>query len=258
MNIGLNLFSIRNLIQTEEDFLSTACKLKEMGYSYMQYSGAPFEADRIARVVERSGMPVYLTHVSMDRIIGDTEKLMEEHARFGCKNIGLGMMPLHILANEDNYKKKVEELNKAAEIMQRNGCKLFYHHHHYEFAKMANGDTYFAYMLKNAKLLNFTIDTYWLQYGGVDILSTLEKVKGRADCVHLKDYQIEKKKDGENINFIPRFAPIGLGNIDFKSVVEKMKEIGSEYYFVEQDDAAEYPDTLGEVEKSIKYIIKEL
>ena len=32
--IGLNLYSVRNLIQTEEDFLKTAKILKEMGYSF--------------------------------------------------------------------------------------------------------------------------------------------------------------------------------------------------------------------------------
>ena len=35
MKAGLNLFSIRNLLQTEQDFLATAIKLKEMGYSYL-------------------------------------------------------------------------------------------------------------------------------------------------------------------------------------------------------------------------------
>ena len=50
MKFGLNLFSIRNLIATEEEFLKTAKKLKEMGYSYMQFSGAPYDAEKIKRV----------------------------------------------------------------------------------------------------------------------------------------------------------------------------------------------------------------
>ena len=104
MKVGLNLFSIRNLIKTEEDFLDTAKKLSEMGYAYLQYSGAPFEPERIARVSKATGLPVYLTHVPMDRIISDTEKLMDEHELFGCKNIGLGMMPLEITVNDDGVR----------------------------------------------------------------------------------------------------------------------------------------------------------
>ena len=45
--LGLNMFSIRNYLDTEEHFLEAAKKLKEMGYSYMQFSGAPFEPKMI-------------------------------------------------------------------------------------------------------------------------------------------------------------------------------------------------------------------
>ena len=72
MNIGLNLYSIRNLIQTETDFLQTIKALKKMGYTYMQYSGAPYDPQMLKRVSLETEMPIVLTHVPMDRIIGDT------------------------------------------------------------------------------------------------------------------------------------------------------------------------------------------
>ena len=99
MNAGLNLFSIRTLIDTEEHFLETAKKLKEMGYSYLQFSGAEFDADRIKRVSEATGLPIVLTHVPMDRILNDTAALMEDHAKFGCHNIGLGVTPSQMRSN---------------------------------------------------------------------------------------------------------------------------------------------------------------
>ena len=111
MKAGINLYSIRSLIQTEAELVSSLHKLRAAGYSYVQYSGAEFDAERIARAGEESGMAVYLTHVPMERIIRDTEKLMEEHARFGCKNIGLGMMPLKIFADEKESKKTKQLLH---------------------------------------------------------------------------------------------------------------------------------------------------
>lgn len=251
---GLNLFTLRNFISTEEAFLATAKRLKEMGYTYLQYSGAPFDADRIKRVSEESGMPVYLTHVPMDRILNDTEALVEEHARFGCKNIGLGAMPLDIIKDEALCKKTVEELNRAGEIMKKNGANFFYHHHHFEFYKH-NGETVFDYMIKNAPAINFTVDTYWLQYGGVSVADFIEKLKGRIECVHLKDYKIDYTAEG---GFAPRFCPVGEGNIDFVLALKKAKESGARYFFVEQDNAPDFPDPFGEVERSIKYIKKEL
>ena len=251
MKAGLNLYSIRNLIATEEEFLSTAKRLKEMGYSYIQYSGAPFDAERIKRVSEEVGLPVCLTHVPYDRIINDTDTLMDEHDKFGCKYIGLGAMPFDKFADEKLFKEAVGRLNQASERMQKRGFKFFYHHHHFEFIKF-DGETAFEYMIENAPHINFTVDTYWLQYGGADILATLEKLKGRIACVHLKDYKIEFDK--EKNEFKPNFAPLGEGTLDFEKIIAKMQTLGVEYYLVEQDNAALLPDTLEQVEKSIKYL----
>jgi hypothetical protein len=43
MEAGVNIHSVRNLIQTGEGLIETAKKIKEMGYSYMQYFGAPYD-----------------------------------------------------------------------------------------------------------------------------------------------------------------------------------------------------------------------
>lgn len=253
MEAGLNLYSIRNLIKTEEDFLDTAKKLKEMGYTYIQYSGGPYDPEMIKRVSEASGLPVVLTHVPMDRIINDTDKLMEEHAMFGCKNIGLGAMPVDVIVDEAKCKETIAKLNEAGKRMQEKGFKFFYHNHHIEFYKH-NGQTVFDYMLENAPYINFTADTYWLQFGGVNVIEYLEKLKGRIECVHLKDYGIFKKDNW----FEPKFTSVGDGTIDFKKIVPKLKEWGVKYFLVEQDNAADLPDTLAPIGRSINYIKTEL
>ena len=253
MNAGLNLYSIRNFLDTEENFLSAMLKLKEMGYSYIQFSGAAFDAERITRVSEASGLPVVLTHVPMDRILNDTDALMAEHARFGCKNIGLGMMPKEALADENKCRETIAALEKAAAYMAEKGFKLFYHHHHFEFMRCSDGRTIFDMLVEDAPHVNFTLDTYWLQYGGVDILSTIARVKGRISCVHLKDYHIVAKL-GEKISFEPTFAPCGDGTIDFPRVVEAAREAGAEYFLVEQDNAAKMEDPMEQVCRSITYL----
>lgn len=252
-SVGLNLYSIRNLIATEEDFLATAHKLREMGYDYMQFSGAEYDPARIKRVIEASGLPVYLTHMPIDRILNDTDALMAEHESFGCRNIGLGAMPRAVLVDEEKFKETVAALDAVAAKMAEKGFAFFYHHHHFEFMKR-NGETLFDYIVKNAPHVNFTVDTYWLQYAGVDILATLDKLKGRIGCTHLKDYAIEYVETEDKKEFKPIFAPVGNGNIDFAPVIAKMRENGAKYYFVEQDNASKLPDPLFEVEQSVRYI----
>ena len=68
-DVGLNLFSLRTLLPDEKGFLEVAFKLKEMGYTFLQFSGCPYDAEMIARVSKESGMPIVLTHVPMKRIL---------------------------------------------------------------------------------------------------------------------------------------------------------------------------------------------
>ncbi len=259
MKAGLNLYSLRTMISTEEDFLGVAQKLRDMGYSYLQYSGAEFAPERIKRVSEASGLPVTLTHVPADRILNDTERLMADHYVFGCKNIGLGSIAPAMIVDEDKLKDYIEKLNAAAELMHQNGFGFYCHHHHYEFYRHG-GETVFDYILKNAPYINFTLDTYWVQYGGANILEFLDKFRGRIGCVHLKDYKIERPAAAtDEVSLVPRYAAVGDGLLDMKAIVDKMTALNTKYYFVEQDDACTaYENPLAEVEKSIKYITREL
>ena len=248
MKFGLNLYSLRKSIADENGFLSTAERLKVLGYDFLQFSGAPFDAEEIKRVSDNSKMPVCLTHVPINRILDDTEKLIEEHALFSCKKIGLGMLDLD--DDENTVKRHIARLNEAGKVMQDRGYALCYHNHNYEFFKNSDGVTWFDYILKNAPFVHFTIDVYWVQYGGAPIDEVLKKAQGRVDCVHLKDYKTELK----NGVFVPVFAPVGDGNINFDRVIRAAKDAGTEYFIVEQDDACFYPDPFSEVGKSIKYL----
>lgn len=252
--IGVNLFSLRTLIKTEEDFESTAVALREMGYDCMQFSGAPFDAEMICRVVKKTGMAVPLTHVPLERILEDTDRLMSEHASFGCQNIGLGSLPREALADEEKTKKVIHSLAEAAERMAARGFRLYYHNHHTDAYRYGER-TILDYMIDNAPAMHFTLDTYWLQYGGLDIVDYVRRLCGRIDCVHLKDYKIVIERDEENrAVFKPKFAPVGEGNLNFKNIIGEMRAAGTRYFLVEQDDAISYPNPLDEVRRSINYL----
>ena len=225
-------------------------KLKETGISFVQYSGAEFDAPRIKRVSEETGLPVVLTHAPYDRIFSDTDALMAEHASFGCRNIGLGSMPQKIVKDEAQFYDTVKELERVAEKMAAGGFRFFYHNHHFEFFKYG-GKTVFEYIVENAPHVNFTLDTYWVQYGGADVCGLAEKLSGRIECVHLKDYMITLTEEGK---FEPRFAPLGDGNMDFKKIIPALKAAGAKYFLIEQDNAVEFDDPLGQIGRSVEYL----
>ncbi len=256
MEAGLNLFSLRTEIQNEESFLATALKLRDMGYTSLQYSGGPYDPAIIQRVSAQVGLPIVLTHVPMDRILHDTDALMAEHGSFGCRYIGLGAMPPDIIMDEEKCLATIDALEKVAAHMAQQGFTLFYHNHHFEFYR--HGDkTAFDLLIERAPHLHFTVDTYWLQYGGADVLRFMERLKGRMECIHLKDYLVDKDPAGP-AGLAPRFAPVGDGSLDFYAIVEKAREMGAIHFLVEQDNAPDFPDPFAQVRRSIDYIKKEL
>ncbi len=255
--IGLNLYSIRNLIQNESDFRKTLITLKEGGYTYIQLSGCPLDYSTIKKITDKVGMPIKLTHVPLQRLKNDLDNLIKDHELLNCPNIGLGAYITEVYVDKDLFRSEIEQLEKIAEKIERAGFKFFYHNHHNEFFKH-DGQTNYDYIIENAPHVHFTFDTYWVQYGGVDLYEYMNKIKGRMECVHLKDYEIVQKTENGELKLYPRYAPIGDGNINFKNLVVEMKKSGVENFIVEQDNAALLPDTLAQVLKSAKYIKENL
>ena len=257
--IGINLYSCRGKCQTEADFRSTLSRLKEDGYSFVQVSAVPLPADVIRRATEEAGLPVRLTHVPYDRLMHDLDRVMEEHAALSCRNIGLGMMPEASLREESACRAEIERLEKLAETLESNGFRFFYHHHFMEFYRYG-GRTIFDMLIDDAPHVHFTADTYWLQYGGVDVCAFLRRLRGRIECVHLKDYRIDLDGRMENAfaAFAPAMCPVGDGTLNFHAIAQTMRDSGTMYYFVEQDNADSHPDTFGQLARSAAWLRREI
>ena len=97
--------------------------------------------------------------------------------------------------------------------------------------------------------LQAELDTYWVQYGGGDVVEWCEKMKGRMPVIHLKDYMT----DGENK---PRMCEIGSGNLDFKRILAAAGTGGCQWFAVEQDECP--GDPVDSLAQSYAYIAANL
>lgn len=80
----------------------------------------------------------------------------------------------------------------------------------------------------SAEEMGFTLDTYWVQFGGASPEDWIRRLKGRVPCIHLKDLAI--------VSGVQKMAVIGEGNINFDRVISAAEDSGTEYLLVEQDD----------------------
>jgi len=223
MEIGAQLYTVRNACQTLEDFALTLRKISDIGYRIVQVSGTcPFEAGWLKKELDRNGLRCVITHTSADRLQNDLDAVIADHQVFDCEHIGLGWYGF----TELPYEEFLNTYLPIAETIRKGGKYFMYHNHDQEFIRL--GDLLILEKLMEdipAETMGFTLDTFWVQAGGGDPAQWLEKLAGRIPCIHLKDFAYGRK-----------MAVVGEGNINFDRVFEKAEAGGTRYMLVEQDD----------------------
>ncbi len=230
MKIGAQLYTVREYTKTLDDFAETLKKVADIGYDTVQVSGTcAFEAEWLKEQLDKNDLVCAITHTAPGRICGETEKVIAEHKTFGCGYIGLGSMPGELHSNPAGLNAFVEMFAPAAKKISEAGLKFMYHNHGFEFEK-ANGVTLLERIADAfpADQLGFTLDSYWVQYGGGDPAAWIEKLNGRVECIHLKDMKFAGDRQ--------QMAYIGEGNINFDRYLAACEKSGTKYALVEQDD----------------------
>lgn len=237
MKFGVQLYTLHDYMKTLEDFDNTLKRVSEIGFHYIQVSGAcKFEPQWLKERLEKYDLECILTHVEPDDLKADPAQVAKDHDVFGCKYVGLGGMPRlwshKEFTNDEVIDKFLEEFTPVVEGLYANGKYFMYHNHHFEFAKLKNGKTIWETILNTfpTEKLGVTLDTYWIQYSGLNPVKVIKSLKGRIPCVHFKDYSICRDEEHP-----VRFAPVGRGNLDWDNIIPACEEAGTEYIFIEQD-----------------------
>lgn len=231
MEIGAQLYTLRDCCKTLDDFAETLKRVADIGYRTVQVSGTcGYEADWLKEQLETTGLRCVLTHYAVDRIADDTQAVIAEHRVFGCPYIGIGFIPGGLQHPEEDYARFVQRFRPAGAAIAKAGSRLMYHNHHMEFMRAPDGKRYIEKLAEDfaPEELGFTLDTYWVQYAGGDPAQWLEILRGRVPCVHLKDMACMDRS--------PKMAPVGEGNLNFDRILRMAEQAGTSYLLVEQDD----------------------
>ena len=226
MKIGAQLYTVRSSTQTLEDFAETLKKVADIGYKTVQVSGTcPFPAEWLKAELDKNGLECAVTHTPPARLLSETEAVCSEHKIFGCNYVGFGWNAFK-LDEGDTPERFIESYLPVAQKIRDSGLRFMYHNHDQEFQKV--GGRLIIDILADAFAdadAGFIVDTFWVQAGGADPAAWIRKLKGRAPCIHLKDYAYGRK-----------FAVVGEGNMNFDAIFKAAEDSGVKYMLVEQDD----------------------
>ena len=240
MKLGAQFYSIRDNTTTPEDLKNSFKRIKDIGYEIAQMSAiCDIEPELLRSYSEEYGLPITCTHSAFDRIVNDTERLIEEHKIYGCPTIGLGYMPNEY--HGDGIYEFIEILREPLRKIKAAGLNFAYHNHAFEFEK-ADGRIIFDILIEELPELDFIVDTYWVKYAGYDVIEYIKKIGAeRIKNVHLKDMKTEPQ--GE-------ICPCGEGVTDFAKIIELCDEMGIANALVEQDNAPDLGDSVAQMKIS--------
>ena len=76
MIIGAQLYSVRDKCSNAEDIKATFSEMKKMGYTSVQVSGFPYDAEVVHQAAVENDLHIGLTHTSTREIINETDEVI--------------------------------------------------------------------------------------------------------------------------------------------------------------------------------------
>ncbi len=242
-NLGLQAWTIRDFV-TDPEFADLSFRrVKELGYTELQTAGDFVGGYALmAELLAKNGLRVVGTHYDYDRILKDPEATVADHRILGTTNIGIGGLPHEARQSVGALRDFVNTFNRAAEQYAKEGFKLTYHNHSFEFVKIDGSKSLMDIFAEefDPKNISFVFDTCWAATSGSDVTAWMRKLAGRIDILHLKDCAVHIPGSSSRPEF--KLSEVGYGNLDWDSILKAAEEIGVKHYVVEQDqDFTETP-----------------
>ncbi len=236
--LSIQMYTLRDLTAT--DLPGVVKRLKAIGYAGVELAGYGNlkSAAEVKKAVDDAGIAVSGAHVGIEQLLKDQSKVFDDAATLGLKHVIVPFVGEEYRGLE-GYQRLGKALGEIAAAAGPRGLTVCYHNHDFEFARFGGRIGLDIVYDSATPAVKAELDMFWVAVGGEDPAAYLRKLGRRVALVHLKDRVRGTLKT---------FAPVGSGEIDFKSIVAAGMEAGVAWYVVEQDNCyGEDPMRIAEV-----------
>ncbi|MFO7899807.1 MAG: sugar phosphate isomerase/epimerase [Planctomycetota bacterium] len=227
MTVALQVYTIREHLQTLDGFAESMEAVREIGYEHVELAGVgPIDLEDQRKVCDDNGLTVIASHTPYPEFRDAIDAVIEKHKLLGAEFAVLPSLPADF-RNADGYERMAEEASGFAETLDEAGLGFAYHNHDFEFEKY--GDRLGLEILfdESDERVGSELDLYWVQHGGASPVAWIRRLRGRLPLLHLKDFEI---RDGEQL-----FAEVGEGNLEWDQIFDTARGAGTAYLAVEED-----------------------
>jgi sugar phosphate isomerase/epimerase len=228
--VAAQLYTLRDHCKTAADLAVTAKKVRGMGYTAVQVSSiGPIPEEEIVAIMRGEGLTICATHEGGNVILDEPERAIARLQKLGCKLTAYPWPQGVNFADPAQVATLISKLDAAGAKFRAAGLVLGYHNHALEFVR-CEGRPALELIFERTDPRNLVaeIDTYWIQYGGGDVVEWVRRMRGRQPFIHLKDYRYTMENK-------PTYGEIGSGSLPFAKIIAEAEAGGCEWFIVEQD-----------------------
>jgi sugar phosphate isomerase/epimerase len=237
--IALQLYSVRE--QLAQDFAGTMRRVADMGYAGVETFPDGVSVAEAKSLFDELGLTVCAAHAPLP--LGEQkQESLDRLAALGCTRSVCAWLPPDEYKTVKSIHRVCERLNEASAVAQANGLTLVVHNHWFEFESVEGVRPYHLWLELLDPAIEFELDTYWAQVGGVDPVTALAEMGSRVTLLHVKDGPADA---------IPSdMTAVGQGTLDYTTIIPAAAS--AEWLIVELDRCG--TDMLTAVQDSYTYL----
>lgn len=245
--VAAQLYTVRDHCRDAAGLKQTAAKLRAIGYTAVQVSGiGPIPDAEVVAILRGEGLAICATHEPSQQILDEPEQAIARLQRLGCRFTAYPYPAGIDFTDTGHVETLVRKLDAAGAKFRAAGLQLGYHNHAIEFVKFRGAPVLeYIYAQTASENLSAEIDTFWIHYGGGDVVEWVRRLRGRQTCMHLKDYGFT----AENKH---TWCEVGAGTLPFAHIIAEAEAGGCEWFIVEQDTCP--GDPFDSLRQSFDYI----
>ena len=241
--LAAQLYTLRDFTKTPADIAKTLARVRKLGYPGVQVSAlGPIDPKELAKILNNEGLACVATHVGIDALEKESQRILDEHKLWNCKYTAVGgFFPKE--ATTQTWLDFATRYNAIVKQFAGSGLAVGYHNHSHELSHYDGKPALQILMEHFSKDIWIEIDTYWITHGGGDPTQWIGKAAGKVHCTHMKDMAVK-------LDRTQYMAEVGEGNLNWPRILQSCREAGVEWYLVEQDIC--YRDPFESLEISLK------
>jgi sugar phosphate isomerase/epimerase len=235
LRVGLELYSMRK--ELDRDVPEALSLVRRMGFTEVEVAMLHgLSANEFAAALQAAGLKATSMAAGYEDLQAKLDLVKERAEEFLAKWVVLAWIPHSGDFTVEIAKRVAQEMNEWGESLGKNGRRLAYHPHGYEFRPEANGSA-FDVLLKETdpKTVFFEVDTFWAEMAGQNCAQLITRLGSRARLLHLKDLRRGVQTVFTGAAADEDSVALGDGVIDWHRVLAAARRAGVERYFIEDD-----------------------